>query len=121
VTTSQPGKAWELKDRSSKSFPGDHASVLLIWALFMSVFSRRLVQTWWSGGWRCCSCCRAWWPARTGAGRLHRRLLMAVLALGWSYYTPLAAKGSAADALDGAVVQTASYRWSGEWRCCAHS
>ena len=27
-------KTWELKDRSSQSFPGDHASVLLIWALF---------------------------------------------------------------------------------------
>ncbi|MCE1690659.1 phosphatase PAP2 family protein, partial [Enterobacter hormaechei] len=37
-------KKWELKDRSSQSFPGDHASVLLIWALFMSLFSRRLVQ-----------------------------------------------------------------------------
>jgi len=24
-------KTWELKDRSSRSFPGDHASVLLIW------------------------------------------------------------------------------------------
>lgn len=35
---------WELKDRSSQSFPGDHASVLLIWALFMSLFSRRLAQ-----------------------------------------------------------------------------
>ncbi len=29
---------WELKDRSTQSFPGDHASVLLIWALFMTVF-----------------------------------------------------------------------------------
>ena len=36
-------KTWELKDRSSRSFPGDHASVLLIWgparaATFIDLF-----------------------------------------------------------------------------------
>jgi len=31
---------WELKDRSGASFPGDHASVLLLWALFMAHFTR---------------------------------------------------------------------------------
>lgn len=35
--------AWGSRTGQQK-FPGDHASVLLIWALFMSVFSRRLVQ-----------------------------------------------------------------------------
>lgn len=72
--------AWELKDRSSKSFPGDHASVLLIWALFMSVFSRRLVQ----------------YLVVWGQDDYIGGLLMAVLALGWSCYTPLAAMGSEA-------------------------
>lgn len=33
-------RLFELKDRSSRSFPGDHASVLLLWALFMGLFSR---------------------------------------------------------------------------------
>lgn len=33
-------QTFELKDRSSRSFPGDHASVLLLWGLFMACFSR---------------------------------------------------------------------------------
>ncbi|SDV07498.1 hypothetical protein SAMN05216202_4349 [Pseudomonas mucidolens] len=37
-------KTWELKDRSSQSFPADHASVLLIWGMFMSVFAKRIGQ-----------------------------------------------------------------------------
>lgn len=38
----------EVKDRSSRSFPGDHASVLLLWAAFLSLFARgkRLVWLW---------------------------------------------------------------------------
>ncbi len=47
--------------------PGDHASVLLIWALFMGVFSRTVGQFLTVWAWHCCSCCRVWWPARTGA------------------------------------------------------
>lgn len=31
---------FEIKDRSSRSFPGDHASVLLLWVVFLSVFSK---------------------------------------------------------------------------------
>ena len=89
--------AWELKDRSSKSFPGDHASVLLIWALFMSVFSRRLVQylvVW--GLAALFMLPRLVAGAHWGQDDYIGGLLMAVLALGWSYYTPLAAKGSEA-------------------------
>lgn len=37
-------RVWEIKDRSKRSFPGDHASVLLVWALFMSLFARRAGQ-----------------------------------------------------------------------------
>ncbi|MDG9757092.1 phosphatase PAP2 family protein [Pseudomonas sediminis] len=39
---------WDLKDSASRSFPGDHASVLLIWAYFMSFFARgwRLLLVW---------------------------------------------------------------------------
>lgn len=89
--------AWELKDRSSKSFPGDHASVLLIWALFMSVFSRRLMQylvVW--GLAALFMLPRLVAGAHWGQDDYIGGLLMAVLALGWSYYTPLAAKGSEA-------------------------
>lgn len=90
-------KSWELKDRSSKSFPGDHASVLLIWALFMSLFARRSLQH------------VAIWAlallfmlprlvagAHWGQDDYIGGLLMAVLALGWSCFTPFAAKTSAA-------------------------
>ncbi|TCP77035.1 PAP2 superfamily protein [Pseudomonas putida] len=89
--------AWELKDRSSKSFPGDHASVLLIWALFMSVFSRRLVQYLVIWGLAVLFMLpRLVAGAHWGQDDYIGGLLMAVLALGWSYYTPLAAKGSEA-------------------------
>ncbi|HBM64427.1 TPA: phosphatase PAP2 family protein [Pseudomonas putida] len=89
--------AWELKDRSSKSFPGDHASVLLIWALFMSVFSRGLAHylvVW--GLAALFMLPRLVAGAHWGQDDYIGGLLMAVLALGWSYYTPLAAKGSEA-------------------------
>jgi len=33
-------RVFELKDRSSRSFPGDHASVLMLWGLFMACFCR---------------------------------------------------------------------------------
>ncbi|WP_437879388.1 phosphatase PAP2 family protein [Pseudomonas sp. LRF_L74] len=33
-------RVFELKDRSSRSFPGDHASVLMIWGLFVAPFCR---------------------------------------------------------------------------------
>ena len=90
-------KTWELKDRSSQSFPGDHASVLLIWALFMSVFSRRLVQYLVIWGLAVLFMLpRLVAGAHWGQDDYIGGLLMAVLALGWSYYTPLAAKGSEA-------------------------
>ncbi|CAE6887024.1 MAG TPA: phosphatase PAP2 family protein [Pseudomonas sp.] len=39
---------WDLKDSASRSFPGDHASVLMIWAFFLSFFARgwRLALVW---------------------------------------------------------------------------
>ncbi|WP_028693273.1 phosphatase PAP2 family protein [Pseudomonas cremoricolorata] len=90
-------QSWELKDRSSKSFPGDHASVLLVWALFMSLFSRR---TWqhvviWSLA-VIFMLPRLVAGAHWGQDDYIGGLLMAILALGWSCYTPLAAKASSA-------------------------
>ncbi|MCQ2999195.1 phosphatase PAP2 family protein [Pseudomonas syringae] len=85
-------KAWELKDRSSQSFPGDHASVLLIWAMFMTVFSRTLVQRvviW--------ALALLFMMPRLVAGAHWGQddyiggVLIALLALGWGYYTPFAA------------------------------
>lgn len=37
-------KKLEIKDSSKRSFPGDHASVLMIWALFLSLFTRKFSQ-----------------------------------------------------------------------------
>ncbi|MBP2259426.1 membrane-associated phospholipid phosphatase [Pseudomonas sp. BP8] len=88
---------WELKDRSSKSFPGDHASVLLVWALFMNLFSRRLGQKLVIWGLAALFMLpRLVAGAHWGQDDYIGGLLMAVLALGWSCYTPLSAKGSAA-------------------------
>jgi len=84
-------KAWELKDRSSQSFPGDHASVLLIWALFMTVFSRSTWQT--AMIW---SLALLFMMPRLVAGAHWGQddyiggVMLAVWALGWGYYTPLA-------------------------------
>jgi membrane-associated phospholipid phosphatase len=88
-------KSWELKDRSSQSFPGDHASVLLIWAMFMSVFSRTVMQRvviW--------SLALLFMMPRLVAGAHWGQddyiggVLIALLALGWGYYTPFAAVSS---------------------------
>ena len=88
---------WELKDRSGQSFPGDHASVLLIWALFMSLFSRRVGQYLVIWGLAVLFMLpRLVAGAHWGQDDYIGGLLMAILALGWSCYTPLAAKASAA-------------------------
>lgn len=88
-------KHWELKDRSSQSFPGDHASVLLIWAMFMSVFSRTLGQ-------RVVIWLLAFLfmmprlvaGAHWGQDDYIGGVAMALLALGWTLYTPLAARAT---------------------------
>jgi membrane-associated phospholipid phosphatase len=84
-------KAWELKDRSSQSFPGDHASVLLVWAMFMTVFSRtswQAIVIW--------GLALLFMMPRLVAGANWAQddyiggVLLAVWALGWGYYTPFA-------------------------------
>jgi membrane-associated phospholipid phosphatase len=86
---------WELKDRSGASFPGDHASVLLLWGLFMTAFSKKPVQlgiTWLlvvlfmtprlvAG---------AHWASDDYIGGL----AMALLAMAWTVYSPLAYRAS---------------------------
>lgn len=83
---------WQLKDRSSQSFPGDHASVLLIWAMFMTVFSRTVGQRvviW--------ALALLFMMPRLVAGAHWGQddyiggVMIALLALGWSCYTPFVA------------------------------
>ena len=86
---------FELKDRSSRSFPGDHASVLLLWGLFMAMFAR---------GWKLAVsmtvvvlCCLprliagAHWLVDVAVGGL----MLALLAFAWGYCTPLASRMAA--------------------------
>jgi membrane-associated phospholipid phosphatase len=84
-------KTWELKDRSTQSFPGDHASVLLIWAMFMTVFSRSTGQ--WLTVWGLALLFmmpRLVAGAHWGQDDYIGGVLLAVWALGWGYYTPFA-------------------------------
>jgi membrane-associated phospholipid phosphatase len=86
---------WHMKDSSGRSFPGDHASVLLLWAIFLSPFAR---------GWR------RWlvWGLAllfmlprlvSGAHWLSDVLVggvfLGLIAIGWGLYTPYAAKACA--------------------------
>ncbi len=89
-------KHLELKDESNQSFPGDHASVLLIWAMFMSLFSRRTSQQiviW--GLTLLFSLPRLVAGAHWGQDDYIGGVLMALLALGWGFYTPYLAKATA--------------------------
>ncbi|MFF7707452.1 phosphatase PAP2 family protein [Pseudomonas sp. NPDC007930] len=88
-------KTWELKDRSSNSFPGDHASVLLIWAMYMTVAARRagqVVLVWALAA--LFSLPRLVAGAHWGQDDYIGGVLMALLALGWGYYTPFVAHAS---------------------------
>lgn len=86
---------WHMKDSSGRSFPGDHASVLLLWAIFLSPFAR---------GWR------RWlvWGLAllfmlprlvSGAHWLSDVLVggvfLGLIAIGWGLYTPYAAQACA--------------------------
>ncbi|MDB6145521.1 MAG: phosphoesterase [Pseudomonas sp.] len=88
-------EAWELKDSSSQSFPGDHASVLLIWALFMTAFSRTAAQRVVIWGLAFLFMMpRLVAGAHWGQDDYIGGIAMASLALGWGYYTPYAARAS---------------------------
>jgi membrane-associated phospholipid phosphatase len=82
-------RVFELKDRSSRSFPGDHASVLMLWGLFMACFSR---------GWKLTASLAivvlfmlprlvtgAHWLVDVAVGGL----FIALVSFAWGYCTPL--------------------------------
>lgn len=85
-------EALDLKDSSNQSFPGDHASVLLIWALFMTLFSRTTGQRLVIWGLAFLFMMpRLVAGAHWGQDDYIGGVAMAALALGWGYYTPFAA------------------------------
>lgn len=92
LSESFPGleRFFELKDRSSRSFPGDHASVLMLWGLFMACYSR---------GWKLVLSLGlvllfmlprlvtgAHWLVDVAVGGL----FIALVSFAWGYCTPLA-------------------------------
>lgn len=87
---------FEVKDESARSFPGDHASVLLVWALFLSLFARNAVQ--WLVVWALALLFmlpRLVAGAHWGQDDYIGGVQMALLALAWSCFTPFAAWASA--------------------------
>lgn len=82
---------FELKDASSQSFPGDHASVLLLWALFLSPFARgwRLFAIWVIAG--VCMLPRLVAGAHWGSDDFVGGLFLSLLAIAWGCYSPYCA------------------------------
>jgi len=86
---------WEVKDASSRSFPGDHASVALLWSLFLSLFvrGRRLLIVW--------ILALLFMAPRLVAGAHWSSddfvggLTVALLTMAWGFYTPYAAHAAA--------------------------
>jgi membrane-associated phospholipid phosphatase len=85
---------WDMKDSATRSFPGDHASVLLIWAMFMSLFARnwRLLLVWTMAV--IFMLPRLVAGAHWGSDALVGGLLLALLGLAWAGFTPFAYKAS---------------------------
>src|SRR3990167_909739 len=85
---------WDMKDSATRSFPGDHASVLLIWAMFMSFFARnwRLLLVWSMAV--IFMLPRLVAGAHWGSDALVGGVFLALLGLAWSCFTPFAYKTS---------------------------
>ena len=85
---------WDMKDSATRSFPGDHASVLLIWAMFMSFFARnwRLLLIWVMA--LVFMLPRLVAGAHWGSDALVGGVFLALLGLAWACFTPFAYKAS---------------------------
>lgn len=81
---------WDMKDSATRSFPGDHASVLLIWAMFMSFFARnwRLLLVWTMA--LIFMLPRLVAGAHWGSDALVGGVFLALLGLAWACLTPYA-------------------------------
>jgi membrane-associated phospholipid phosphatase len=83
---------WQMKDSSGRSFPGDHASILLLWAIFISPFARSWRR------WLVWGLAMLFTLPRLVSGAhwlsdvLVGGLFLSLIAIGWGLYTPYAAK-----------------------------
>lgn len=86
---------WYMKDSSGRSFPGDHASVLLLWAMFLSQYvrGRQLLLVWVLIAFFMLPrlVAGAHWASDDFVGGL----AVSLIAFGWGFYSPYAAKASA--------------------------
>jgi membrane-associated phospholipid phosphatase len=84
---------WDMKDSATRSFPGDHASVLL-WAMFMSFFARnwRLLLVWSMAV--VFMLPRLVAGAHWGSDALVGGVFLSLLGLAWACFTPFADKAS---------------------------
>nr|WP_298141528.1 phosphatase PAP2 family protein [uncultured Pseudomonas sp.] len=85
---------WDMKDSATRSFPGDHASVLLIWAMFLSFFARgwRLLLVWAMASLFMLP--RLVAGAHWGSDAFVGGVLLSLLALAWGCFTPFAWRAS---------------------------
>lgn len=85
---------WDMKDSASRSFPGDHASVLLLWALFMGFSARgwRMLMVWAMA--TLFMLPRLVAGAHWGSDALVGGLLLSLLAIAWGSFTPFAFRAS---------------------------
>ena len=79
---------WDLKDSASRSFPGDHASVLLLWGVFMTLIAHnwRLLLVW--GVVLIGILPRLVAGAHWGSDALVGSSILVLLGLAWGYFTP---------------------------------
>ena len=86
---------WYLKDSSIRSFPGDHASVLLIWAMLLSACTqgKKLILIWLLALFFMLP--RLVAGAHWASDDLVGGVFISLIAFGWGYYSPYAVKASA--------------------------
>ncbi|MBH1958225.1 MAG: phosphatase PAP2 family protein [Burkholderiales bacterium] len=85
---------WSMKDSSRRSFPGDHASVLLLWAMFLWPFAsgrQRLLIGFLSV---IVLLPRLVSGAHWGSDVFVGGMFLGLVSFGWGFYTPYAAKAS---------------------------
>lgn len=80
----------DLKDASKRSFPGDHASVLMLWGAFMALFARRAKLALVLGLTTLLMLPRLFAGAHWLSDDLVGGVILTVLAFAWGYCTPLA-------------------------------
>ncbi len=80
---------WDLKDASKRSFPGDHASVVMLWGFFLALFTRRSTLVLVLAITAFLMLPRLVAGAHWISDDLVGGLLITLLALAWGYCTPL--------------------------------